>query len=56
MTSSLGSDLSINNAVRLGSTDNKIDSQGAVKKALDSRKSENTQSSGVNSIFFSKVC
>ena len=35
MTSSLGSDLSIDNVVRLGSTDTKIDSQGAAKKALE---------------------
>ena len=35
MTSNIGSDVSINNIVQLGSADTKIGSQDAVKKVLD---------------------
>ena len=33
-----------------------IKSQKAVKKVLESQKNENTQTSEVNSKFFSKIC
>ena len=54
--SNLSSGLSINNIVQLDSSDTKVASQSAVKKVLNSQKSENTQTSEVNSNCFLEIC
>ena len=54
--SSLDSDLSINNIVRLGLADTKISSQDAVMKMLELTEKWKTQTSEVNSNLFSKFC
>ena len=54
MSLNLGSDLSVDNIVRLGSADTKISSQNAVKEVLELTENVNTQTSVINSKFFFK--